>query len=75
MRLVGLEPTCQKATDFKSGVYTDSTTIAKDGQDDRTRTYNIDAPNVALYQIELHPDVYIILYIVAKVKFGGTTWT
>lgn len=51
VRLVGLEPTWLKPTDFKSVVYTDSTTVAKIGQGERTRTSNFYVPNVALYQL------------------------
>ena len=47
VRLVGLEPTWLTPIDFKSIVYTDSTTVAKIGLGGWIRTSNFQYPKLA----------------------------
>ena len=69
VRLVGLEPTSQEATDFKSVVYTDSTTIAKNGRSREIRTPDILLPKQAVYQADLYSDKIILLYVSIKINY------
>ena len=70
MRLVGLEPTWLTPTDFKSVVYTDSTTVAKTGRTERIRTSDPLLPKQMHYQAVLLSDCSsILLYLVVKVKW------
>ena len=62
VRLVGLEPTWLTPTDFKSVVYTDSTTVAKIGRTCKTRTCDPLLPKQVLYQTELISEVVKLVY-------------
>ena len=69
VRLVGLEPTWLTPTDFKSVVYTDSTTVAKNGRTERIRTSDPLLPKQMHYQAVLLSDFYILIQLGNKVNW------
>ena len=57
----GLEPSILSAADFKSAVYTNSTTQPEGGAGDRSRTDNIQLGRLTLYQLSYTRVLFLIV--------------